>query len=92
VNILANKKADRQKLLEACKAFGCKPWIAIYVEKQEAADLYLTSLKNYDAKYRGDGSKRIDDWKMTPAHVRRYKMDPHVKRIGIRFDVAHWWG
>jgi len=53
VNIFHNKKGDRKKLLNACKAFGCKPRIAIYVETEEYSDLYLTSLENYDSKYRG---------------------------------------
>src|ERR1039458_6168943 len=38
------RPGDREKMLAACKAFGCHPWIAIYVESEVAADLFLTSL------------------------------------------------
>lgn len=36
-------KDQRQKVLDACKAFGCLPWIGVYVETTDSADLYLTS-------------------------------------------------
>ena len=54
VNMLSYQKGknDRQKLLDACKAFACNPWSAVYVETLESADLYLTSLAHYDEKYR----------------------------------------
>ena len=44
---------DRRKVKDACQAFACEPWIAIYVEATDYAEVYLTSLENYDQKYRG---------------------------------------
>jgi hypothetical protein len=63
VNIFSyqNSKDDRRKALSACKAFACDPWLAVYVEATNEADIYLTSLKNYDEKYRREG-KAVDDW------------------------------
>lgn len=92
VNIFSyqKEKDDRQKLLDACKAFACEPWIAVYVEASEYADVYLTSLKNYDEKYRGRGGKAIDDWKMRKKHKERYKKDPNVKHIRIEFRATNW--
>ena len=29
---------DRRKLLDGCEAFGCEPWVAVYVETEQAAD------------------------------------------------------
>jgi hypothetical protein len=49
---------------EACKAFACDPWIAIYVETQNNPDLFLTSLKNFDEKYRGEKPLAVETWKM----------------------------
>ena len=42
VNILIYNKGkdDRKKLLDACKAFACEPWIAIYVETEKSANIY----------------------------------------------------
>jgi len=52
VNIFSYRegKNDRQKLIDACVSFDCEPWIAVYVETVQSADLYLTSLSNYDLK------------------------------------------
>ena len=43
VNVLSyqKEKDDRQKLLNACEAFACEPWIAVYVETLEFADLFI---------------------------------------------------
>lgn len=84
-------KNDRQKLRDACKAFACEPWIAIYVETASFADVYLTSLENYDAKYRGREGKAIDVWKMRKEYKERYKKDPDVKHIRIEFHTTNWW-
>ena len=36
-----HERSDRQKLLDACKAFSCEPWIAVYAECDAHADLFL---------------------------------------------------
>jgi hypothetical protein len=92
VNILSyqNGKNDRQKLFDACEAFACEPWIAVYVETSDSADVYLTSLKNYDEKYRGKERKAIDDWKMGKKYKEQYKRDPDVKHIRIEFHDINW--
>lgn len=61
VNILSYRKGknDRQKLLDACETFACEPWMAIYVETLKSADVYLTSLENYDKKYHNREGKRL---------------------------------
>lgn len=92
VNILSyqNRKNDRQKLLDACEAFACEPWIAVYVETSDSADVYLTSLRNYDEKYRGRERKAIDVWKMGNKYKEQYKRDSDVKHIRIEFPDTNW--
>jgi Holliday junction resolvase-like predicted endonuclease len=91
VNLFFNKtKGDRKKIKMACKDFGCEPWIAVYVEAKESADLYLTSLANYDAQYRGRSRKVIDDWKMSKNYLQRYASDSKVHHIHIGFEEEHW--
>ena len=94
VNVLSYRKGkdDRKTLLAACKAFACEPWLAVYVETAASADLYLTSLKHYDAVYRLNPDKVIDDWKMTPKSKEQYRQDPEVKHLHACFEAAHWWG
>jgi hypothetical protein len=91
VNVFSYQKEnnDRQKVLAACEAFACEPWLAVYVETTDQADIYLTSLSNYDAKYRREG-KAIDDWKMGPKHQATYASDPDVKHIKIKFQGTNW--
>jgi Holliday junction resolvase-like predicted endonuclease len=92
VNIFSyqKRKNDRQKLLDACKAFACEPWIGIYVETTDSAEVYLTSLKNYDKKYRGKEGKVIDDWKMRKKDKEQYRKDPEIKHIRIEFEATNW--
>lgn len=84
------RRGDRKKMLAACKYFGGLPWIAIYVESEKAADLYMTSLENYDAKYRV-GGRKIDAWKMTKAQMDGYTNDLLVRHIHVDFKDENWW-
>ena len=85
-----NGKNDRQKILDACQAFACEPWIGIYVEKTNNADIYITSLDNYDKKYRGIKNRAIDGWKMGNKYLDLYENDSDVKHIHYEFNVTNW--
>ena len=84
------KDSDREKVVNACKAFGCLPWLAAYVEAENHADIYLTSLDNFDKKYRREG-KSVDAWKMDAASRQAYLSDQEVKHISIHFEPANWF-
>jgi hypothetical protein len=91
VNVFSTRREDRKKTKSACEAFGCEPWIAVYVESEGAADLYLTSLEHYDDEYRTRRDGEIDAWKMTPKERRRYTADAEVKHIVVAFRDENWW-
>ena len=92
VNIFSYRKErnDRQKLIDACTSFGCEPWIAVYVETSQFADLYLTSLNNYDSKYRPNQGRALDTWKMSPKYRALYGRDKEVKHIRADFLQESW--
>ena len=90
VNLLSNRKSDRIKIQEACRAFGCVPWIGIYVETENEAYIYLTSLKNYEDKYMMK-NKAVDDWKMSKDYIEKYAKDPEVRHVKFKFDNNKWW-
>ena len=92
VNIFSYQggKNDRKKVLDACKAFACEPWIAIYVETTKYAEVYITSIDNYDEKYRGKQGRAIDDWKMNTDYRERYEVDASVKHIRLDFFSTNW--
>ena len=90
INVFSSRKNDLQKLLDACKAFTCEPWIAIYVETADFTDVYLTSLENYDNKYRSKKGGVIHSWRMREKDTQRYDEDPSVKHIKIKFRATNW--
>jgi hypothetical protein len=92
VNIFSYRegKDDRQKLIDACIAFQCEPWIAVYIETLASADLYLTSLGNYDSKYRSKEGRALDTWGMSSKHRAQYEQDKEVKHIRANFDQDDW--
>lgn len=92
VNIFSYQKGknDRIKVLNACKAFACEPWIAVYVERCESADLYLVSLEHYDNRYKGARDRAIDDWKMGEKYRIEYENDPNVLHIRMDFSIISW--
>jgi len=89
VNLLSNREKDRMKVEEACKAFACEPWIGIYVETADFADIYLMSLSHYDNGYRKK-DKILDDWKMTEKYKQLYNSDEQIKHLHIKFELKHW--
>lgn len=92
VNVFSYQKepSDRAKLLEACEAFACKPWLAVYVETSKSADLYLTSLEHYDQTYRLNKSRAIDTWRMGSEYRRTYDADPDVRHVCVTFTETNW--
>jgi Holliday junction resolvase len=91
VYVFREANNDRQKLVDACEAFRCKPWIAVYTECDAFADLFLTSLDNYDGKYKPKEKRAVDGWKMQERNTRAYAKDPEVKHIHITFKEDNWW-
>jgi hypothetical protein len=93
VNIFRHNKKedDRKKAIDACNAFNCKPWIAIYNETTDYADLFLTSLKNYDAKYRRNPKGVVDDWKMGRKYLDSYDKDSQVMHLHLKFASKNWF-
>ena len=92
VTILRHNKKndDLTKLKKACSTFNCEAWIAIYVETEKYADIFLTSLENYYKCYRTSTPITQDTWKMSPKHIDRYKCDPNIKYIRIVFQDMNW--
>lgn len=91
VYLFRKRKDDRQKLLNACEAFSCEPWVGVYVECDTCADLFLTSLANYDCKYRPEGAHAVDGWRMTQKCILEYASDSEVKHIRLDFKAKNWW-
>ena len=81
---------NRQKVIDACEAFGCEPWIGIYVEMLDSAELYLLSLDHFDTAYHSEKDRSSASWNMRERDKKRYSDDPEVKRIKISFAEENW--
>lgn len=90
VYLFREAKGDRKKLKDACNALDCEPWLAIYVECESTADLFLTSLANYDEKYRLV-ERQQDAWRITKKQRLEYKSDPAIKHLEFEFKTGNWW-
>jgi len=92
VTIFSNREGenDNQKVIDACQAFSCEPWVGIYVEAADYADVYLTSIEYYQQAYRSSTGRGFRSWKMTPAYQTRYQEDKMVKHIRIEFHATNW--
>ncbi len=84
------READRNKMLAACAAFGCEPWIAVYVEATDTADLFLVGLKNFERIYEAEGKALVRFWRMTPKYQSLCTNDTNVLHIRIQFEVGNW--
>lgn len=84
---------DRQKVIDACEAFGCEPWIGIYVEMLDSAEMYLLSLDHFNNAYKSTRDISSATWKMRINDKKKYSEDPEVKHIQISFVEENWnWG
>lgn len=81
---------DRKKLTGGCDAFDCDPWLAIYVEATQFADLYLVSLDHYESAY-GAVGRVLYSWKMATRRQEVYASDPEVKHVRIEFTSTNRW-
>jgi len=84
-------RSEDVSLVEVCKEFDLDPWIAVYVETENGADLYLTSLDNFHEKYAGREGLTILAWKMKAKHRQEYSLDPHVMHLRIEFSQNNWF-
>jgi hypothetical protein len=90
VYVFKTERDDRGKVLKACEQFACKPWIAIYVETSDSADLFLTSLENYDAKYQTTTDRTYEDWKMGDKYLQKYAQDPNIRHLRLKVESWKW--
>lgn len=89
VNVFSHQRGgdDRKKLLVACEYFECEPWVAVYSENEDGADLYLISLVTFD-KYHG--GKVVEQWKVSNKMRKQYLEDPEVKHLNFKLDTSRW--
>ena len=80
------------KIAQACQAFNCEPWLAVYVETSHGGDLYLLPLEVYKERYRYLIRKTKGDyWQMKPKYKKLYDQARDVMHIKIKFEPVNWF-
>lgn len=86
VHVFSKGEDSRAPLVAACKAFAVEPWIAVYHETQNSAQLVVMSVERYDARYNSKAG--AEDLKTTPKAITDYKADPEVGLFELTFGQA----
>ncbi len=81
VNLL---RKDDQKVMAACDAFHCIPYVAVVVDQGSMVRGYLTTLRH--ARDLSPGQS----WRMSPSMLQRYKEDPDIDSFELASRAGDW--
>lgn len=90
VRLFPRGDSDREKLLDACVAFGCEPWLGVYVEATKGGNLYLASLRDFDSMYTAMAGRPCRAWRMTSRYTNAYSANANVCHVKISVDASNW--
>lgn len=88
VNVFSGKKESRTKIMTICKEFGVEPWLAVYHETRDRAQLIVMSVATYDDPSKGYNTRKPkapDDMKTAAAWLAQYRQDPDVGIVEFDF-------
>jgi Holliday junction resolvase-like predicted endonuclease len=88
VNIPAD---DFKKIDDACRAFMCKPYIAVVVDAKDTIRVFIVSKEHLLALYPEFPQKANCYWKMSPTDLEKYDKDEDVKAFELKTKDGHWW-
>lgn len=81
VNLL---HANDKKIENACKAFGCIPYVAVVVDQGVTVRGYLTTLLHARTQYPGQS------WRMSPSMTHQYETDPLIEWFELASQAGNW--
>ena len=78
-----------EKVDEACKAFGCKPYFAILIDAADTITIFILSkaklLKLFPM------GKSVAIWKMGDSYLEKYRRDKDIIIIHFNYETLNWW-
>ena len=81
VNLL---HANDRKIEDACRAFGCVPYVAVVVDQGSTVRGYLTTLAHARTQYPGQS------WRMSKSLIKRYEGDPMIEWFELANQAGDW--
>jgi Holliday junction resolvase-like predicted endonuclease len=86
-----NVRADEfDKVQEACRAFGCRPYFAVVIDAGSIIRVFITSLAHFVELC--PPTKAASYWRMSEHHLALYEADPQVMTFQLSTETRRWWG
>jgi Holliday junction resolvase-like predicted endonuclease len=78
-----------EKVISACKAFGCRPYFAISVDADTKISVFIISLDELMKLF--PTRQTVSSWKMTPAHLDDYYRNPNIIIFEFSTHIHRWF-
>ena len=85
---IGQTKETKEKILKACEAFDLVPFIAILLDYDESAKIFILSLEKFLKIHK---PKKVMIWYMGDKWVKKYFNDPEIKIIEFKHKIKSWW-
>jgi len=82
-------KDNFEKIDNACKAFNCVPYFAIFVDGANAINIFILSKAKLLSIL--PTGKSIPVWKMGDSDLNRYKNDKEIISMEFKYETLNWW-
>lgn len=77
------------KLVEACHAFDCQPYLALVVDGKEDIKMFITSMDHLLSIH--PMRQVCVGWKMSNDWIEKYRTDPDIMMVEFHYKTQCWW-
>ena len=78
-----------EKVDKACEAFGCFPYFAILIDRNNFIDIFILSKEKLLELF--PIGKAVSIWKMNDNQMDFYRRDKSIIQIEFKHDTINWW-
>jgi Holliday junction resolvase-like predicted endonuclease len=75
------------KVQNACEAFCCKPYFALFVDGKDKFFLFILPMSKLQTQL---GMNKTVNWKMSPNSIEAYMADPEIAAFELSYGEALW--
>lgn len=80
---------DFDKVVAACKAFGCQPYFAIVVDGAGIIRVFITPMAHVLELF--PCRTNVSGWRMSAMHLEKYTHDPQIMTFEMKVTSGRWW-
>jgi hypothetical protein len=78
-----------EKVIKACEAFGCLPYFAILIDREDSIIIFILSMEKLLKLF--PKGKSVSVWKMGDTYLENYKNDKEIIIIEFKYSTLKWW-